>query len=82
MFVLAISIILDEKGSIQRNHKKLKAISISAKTARVLFGPDEYVKLISILFIYDLYNYNINAVDKGDQLAANNTRLRPCKRSR
>jgi hypothetical protein len=35
---------------------------------------------MAIPCIYDEYNYNINTVDKGNQLAANNTRLRLCRR--
>jgi hypothetical protein len=71
-----MSTVLSGEGTIDRQHKKPKTISILAKTARVPFGPDEYVKTITIPCIYDKYNYNINTVDRGDQLAANNTRLR------
>jgi hypothetical protein len=77
---LSISTVLGGEGTIDRQHKKPKTISISAKTARVPFGPDEYVKTIAIPCIYDEYNYNMNAVDKGDQLAANNIGLRLCRK--
>ena len=77
---MSISTVLGGEGTIDRQHKKPKTISISAKTARVPFGPDEYVKTIAIPCIYDEYNYNMNAVDKGDQLAANNIGLRLCRK--
>jgi hypothetical protein len=63
-------------NSVNRNRKKPSAISILAKTTRVLFGRDEYIKSISILLFFDLYNYNMNAVDRGDQLIVMNPRLR------
>jgi hypothetical protein len=47
-----------------------------AKTARVPFGQDEYIKSISIPLFFDLYNYNINIIDQGDQFVTMNPRLR------
>jgi hypothetical protein len=47
-----------------------------AKTTRVPFGRDEYIKSILILLFFDLYNYNINTIDQGDQLVTINPRLR------
>jgi hypothetical protein len=64
--VLSISIILDIKDSVNRNRKKLSVIFILAKTTRVFFGQDEYIKSISIPLFFDLYNYNINIIDRGD----------------
>jgi hypothetical protein len=75
-FVLGMSIILDAKDSVNRDYKKLSVISILAKTTRVFFGRDEYIKSISILLFFDLYNYNINTIDRGDQLAVMNPGLR------
>jgi hypothetical protein len=76
--VLGIFIILDTKDSVNRNYKKPSAIFILAKTTRVSFGQDEYIKSISIPLFFDLYNYNINIIDRGDQLAVINPRLRYC----
>jgi hypothetical protein len=73
--VLGISIILDAKDSVNRNRKKLSATSMLAKTTRAPFGRNEYIKSISILLFFDLYNYNINAVDRGDQLVTINPGL-------
>jgi hypothetical protein len=73
--VLGISIILDTKDSVNRNYKKPSAISMLIKTTRVPFGRDKYIKFISIPLFFDLYNYNINAVNRGDQLVAINPRL-------
>jgi hypothetical protein len=64
--VLGISIILDTKDSVNRNRKKPSVISMLAKTTRVPFGQDEYIKSISIPLFFDLYNYNINTIDRGD----------------
>jgi hypothetical protein len=75
-----MSIILDTKDSVNRNHKKPSAISMLAKTTRVPFGRDEYIKFMSIPLFFDLYNYNINTIDQGDQLAVINPRLRYCVR--
>jgi hypothetical protein len=75
-FVLGMSTILDAKDSVNKNHKKPSAISTLAKTTRAPFGQDEYIKSILILLFFDLYNYNMNAVDQGDQLAAINPGLR------
>jgi hypothetical protein len=49
---------------------------MSTKTTRVSFGRDEYIKSMSIPLFFDLYNYNINIIDQGDQLAIINPRLR------
>jgi hypothetical protein len=73
--VLGISIVLDTKDSVNRNRKKPSVISMLAKTTRVPFGRDEYIKSMLILLFFDLYNYNMNAIDRGDQLAAINPRL-------
>jgi hypothetical protein len=80
MLVLGMSIILDAKDSVYRNRKKPSVISMSAKTARIPFGRDEYIKSMSILLFFDLYNYNMNAIDRGDQLVAMNPGLRYCVR--
>jgi hypothetical protein len=73
--VLGISIILDTKDLVNRNRKKLSVIFILAKTTRVSFGRDEYIKSISILLFFDLYNYNINIIDQGDQFVTINPEL-------
>jgi hypothetical protein len=64
--VLSISIILDIKDSVNKNHKKPFVIFMLAKTTRVFFGRDKYIKSMSILLFFDLYNYNINIIDRGD----------------
>jgi hypothetical protein len=46
-----------------------------AKTTRVPFGQDEYIKSMSIPLFFDLYNYNINIIDRGDQFIAINPGL-------
>jgi hypothetical protein len=61
--VLGISIVLDAKDSVNRNRKKPSVIFMLAKTTRVPFGRDEYIKSMSIPLFFDLYNYNINAID-------------------
>jgi hypothetical protein len=75
-----MSTVLDGEKIVERQHHKPKATSTSAKTTRAPYGPDEYVKLIAIPLFWDLYNHNMNAVDRGDQLAAMNTGLRHCVR--
>jgi hypothetical protein len=42
--VLGISIVLTQNETVDRLRYKPKATSISAKTARVPYGPDEYTK--------------------------------------
>jgi hypothetical protein len=74
--VLGMSIILDTKDSVNKDRKKPSVISMSAKTTRVPFGRDEYIKSMSIPLFFELYNYNINTIDRGDQLAAINPGLR------
>jgi hypothetical protein len=73
--VLGISIVLDAKDSVNKNRKKPSVISMLAKTTRVSFGQDEYIKSMLIPLFFDLYNYNINTIDQGDQLVAINPRL-------
>jgi hypothetical protein len=51
---------------VDRFHKKPKIIFILVKITRVLFGPNKYIKIISISLFYDKYNYNINIVDRGN----------------
>lgn len=75
IFVLNISIILTEKGLVTRKHKKSKFIFISVRTIKIFFGSEKYIKEILIFFLYNKYNYNINAINKNDQLAINNPRL-------
>jgi hypothetical protein len=71
-----MSIVLDTKDSVNRDRKKPSAISMSARTTRVPFERDKYIKSISIPLFFDLYNYNIGTVDRGDQFAAINPGLR------
>jgi hypothetical protein len=78
--VLGMSTVIGGEGSVERQRRKPKSSSTSAKTARAPFGPDEYIKAMSIPLFYDLYNYNMNAVDRADQLAANNSGLRHVRR--
>jgi hypothetical protein len=79
-FVLDILIILFNKGFVERQRKKSKITLTSVRTARVEYGPNEYIKVMSIPLFYNLYNFNINAMDRADQLAANNPGLRLCRR--
>jgi hypothetical protein len=74
--VLGISIVLTQNETVDRLRHKPKATSTSAKTARAPYGPDEYTKTMPIPLFWDLYNHNMNGVDRGDQLAAINTGLR------
>jgi hypothetical protein len=78
--VLSMSIILDTKDSINRDRKRPSVISMSTKTTRAPFERDEYIKSMSIPLFFDLYNYNINTIDRGDQFAAINPGLRHCVR--
>jgi hypothetical protein len=80
VFVLGMSTVLSGEGSVERQRRRPKITSTSAKTARAAYGPEEYIKAMSIPLFYDLYNYNMNAVDRADQLAANNAGLRKCRR--
>jgi hypothetical protein len=73
--VLNMFIILDTKDSVNRNRKKPSAIFILAKTTRAPFGRNEYIKSISILLFFDLYNYNMNTIDRGDQFVIINLGL-------
>jgi hypothetical protein len=74
--VLSMSIVLTQNETVDRLRYKPKATSISAKTARAPYGPDEYTKTMPIPLFWDLYNHNMNSVDRGDQLAAMNAGLR------
>ena len=78
--VLGMSTVLDAKDSVNKDRKKPSATSTSARTARAPFGRDEYIKSMLIPLFFDLYNYNMGAVDRGDQLAAINPGLRHCVR--
>jgi hypothetical protein len=65
-FVLGISIVLDIDNLVLRSRKKPNTISISAKTARVLFREDKYRKDLWILEFFDAYNHEIGHVDRAD----------------
>jgi hypothetical protein len=74
--VLGISIVLTQNKTVDRLRYKPKVISTSAKTTRAPYGPDEYTKTMPIPLFWDLYNHNMNSIDRGDQLAVINTGLR------
>jgi hypothetical protein len=74
--VLGISTVLTQNETVDRLRHKPKATSTSAKTARASYGPDEYTKTMPIPLFWDLYNHNMNSVDRGDQLAVINAGLR------
>jgi hypothetical protein len=71
-----MSIVLTQNETVDRLRYKPKVTSISAKTTRAFYRPDEYTKTMPIPLFWDLYNHNMNSIDRGDQLAAMNTRLR------
>jgi hypothetical protein len=62
---------------VEQQQKRPKITLILAKTTKVIYGLKKYIKTISIPLFYDLYNYNINIMNKANQLVTNNTGL--CK---
>jgi hypothetical protein len=78
-YVLLQSTVHDGKQTVDRNRRRPKETSSSAKTARIPFG-DQPCKVLAIPIVVDDYNYHMGYVDQGDQLSAGNGGLRRIKR--
>jgi hypothetical protein len=61
--------VMDRNEQVERERKRPKKTSFKAKTARVLFG-DQPTKKLMISQLYNGYNYNINAVNKHDNITS------------
>ena len=78
-FALAMSTVFDGIKKVLRLRRRPKETAKHAKTSRVPFGKDATKKLW-IPQLYDSYNYNMGAVDLGDQLQGHNAGLRRLRR--
>jgi hypothetical protein len=78
-FCLAMSTAFDRKEDVITNGRRPKETSSKAKTSRVPFG-SEALKDLPIPVLFDQYNHQMGAVDRGDQLFTTHSGLRRIKR--
>jgi hypothetical protein len=66
-------------NTIDRLRRRPKESSSTAKTSRLVFE-GQPTKKLSIPLVVDTYNYNMNHVDRADQLRSGNAGLRRIRR--
>ena len=75
MVLMLSTVYTNNNQTIERNRRRPKATSTSAKTSRQPFG-DCSRKMLAIPVIVDDYNHYMGAVDIADQLQTSNKGLR------
>jgi hypothetical protein len=71
--------VIDRNEQVERECKRPKETLFKAKTARVPFE-DRPTKKLIIPRLYNGYNYNIEAVNKHNNITSQNAGLRPVVR--
>ena len=72
-------IVNDGEEEVEKIRKRSSETSISAKTARAVFG-NHAKKLLEIPEFDELYNHEMGAIDEGNKLKMGNTCEMICRR--